>query len=139
MRSCRHLGDHFLPTAATGMHASSARASSRRFGGAMDLGIVGRKALLSGASRGLGKGCALALAREGAEITIVARKRDSLEQTAEELRKAGAKVTGVVGDITTPDGRAAALEACPAPDILVNNADGRLPGDFRNWTREDWI
>jgi 3-oxoacyl-[acyl-carrier protein] reductase len=105
----------------------------------MDLGIVGRKALLSGASRGLGKGCALALAREGAAVTIVARKRESLEQTADELRQAGATVTAVVGDITTPEGRAAALEACPAPDILVNNADGRLPGDFRNWTREDWI
>jgi 3-oxoacyl-[acyl-carrier protein] reductase len=105
----------------------------------MDLGIVGRKALLSGASRGLGKGCALALAREGAEVTVVARKADSLESAAQELRATGAKITPVLGDITTPDGRAAALKACPAPDILVNNADGRLPGDFRNWTREDWI
>jgi 3-oxoacyl-[acyl-carrier protein] reductase len=105
----------------------------------MDLGIVGRKALLSGASRGLGKGCALALAREGAEVTIVARKAEPLERAAAELRSTGAKVTPVLGDITTPEGRAAALQACPAPDILVNNADGRLPGDFRKWTREDWI
>ena len=105
----------------------------------MDLGIVGRKALLSGASRGLGKGCALALAREGAEVTVVARKAEPLERAAAELRATGAKVTPVLGDITTPDGRTAALKACPAPDILVNNADGRLPGDFRNWTREDWI
>jgi 3-oxoacyl-[acyl-carrier protein] reductase len=105
----------------------------------MDLGIRGRKALLSGASRGMGKGCALALAREGAEITIVARKPDALEQAAADIRALGAKVTPVAADITTAEGRTAALAACPEPDILVNNADGRLPGDFRNWTREDWI
>ena len=105
----------------------------------MDLGIRGRKALLSGASRGLGKACALALAHEGANITIVARTRDVLERTADELRATGVTVTPVVGDIATPQGRAAALEACPAPDILVNNAEGRLPGDFRAWTRDDWI
>jgi 3-oxoacyl-[acyl-carrier protein] reductase len=105
----------------------------------MDLGIRGRKALLSGASRGMGKGCALALAREGAEITIVARKPDALEQAAADIRALGATVKTVAADITTAEGRKAALEACPAPDILVNNADGRLPGDFRNWTREDWI
>jgi len=105
----------------------------------MDLGIRSRKALLSGASRGLGKACALALAREGCDIAIVARTRDVLERTADELRATGVTVTPVVGDIATPEGRAAALEACPAPDILVNNADGRLPGDFRTWTRDDWI
>jgi 3-oxoacyl-[acyl-carrier protein] reductase len=105
----------------------------------MDLGIRGRKALLSGASRGMGKGCAMALAREGADITIVARKPDALEQAAADIRALGAKVTTVAADITTAEGRKAALDACPAPDILVNNADGRLPGDFRNWTREDWI
>jgi 3-oxoacyl-[acyl-carrier protein] reductase len=105
----------------------------------MDLGIRGRKALLSGASRGLGKACAMVLAQEGADITIVARTRDVLERTADELRATGVKVTTVVGDIATPQGREAALAACPAPDILVNNADGRLPGDFRTWTRDDWI
>jgi 3-oxoacyl-[acyl-carrier protein] reductase len=105
----------------------------------MDLGIGGRKALLSGASRGLGKGCALALAREGVDVTIVARKPDALERTAAELRALGVSVTAVAADITTPEGRKAALEACPEPDIVVNNADGRLPGDFRNWTRDDWI
>src|ERR1700730_6191394 len=105
----------------------------------MDLGISGRKALLSGASRGLGKACALALAQEGADVTIVARTRDLLERTADELRATGVKVTAVAGDIATPGGREAALVACPAPDILVNNADGRLPGDFRTWTRDDWI
>jgi 3-oxoacyl-[acyl-carrier protein] reductase len=105
----------------------------------MDLGIRGRKALLSGSSRGLGKACALALAQEGADITLVARTRDVLERAADELRATGVTVTVVVGDIATPHGREAALAACPAPDILVNNADGRLPGDFRTWTRDDWI
>jgi 3-oxoacyl-[acyl-carrier protein] reductase len=105
----------------------------------MDLGIRGRKALLSGASRGLGKACAMALAQEGVDITLVARTRDVLERTADELRATGVSVTAVVGDIATPQGREAALAACPAPDILVNNADGRLPGDFRTWTRDDWI
>jgi 3-oxoacyl-[acyl-carrier protein] reductase len=105
----------------------------------MDLGIRGKKALLSGASRGMGKGCALALAREGVDVTIVARKRDALERTAQEIRALGATATAVAADITTPEGRKAALEACPEPDILVNNADGRLPGDFRSWTRDDWI
>ena len=105
----------------------------------MELGIRGRKALLSGASRGLGKACALALAREGADVTIVARTRDVLERTADEVRATGVTVTPVMGDIATPAGREAALDACPAPDILVNNAEGRLPGDFRTWTRDDWI
>jgi 3-oxoacyl-[acyl-carrier protein] reductase len=105
----------------------------------MDLGIRGRKALLSGASRGMGKGCAMALAREGADITIVARKPDALEKAAADIRALGATVKTVAADITTAEGRKAALDACPEPDILVNNADGRLPGDFRNWTREDWI
>ncbi len=105
----------------------------------MDFGIRGRKALVSGASRGLGKACALALAQEGVHVTIVARTRDVLERTADEIRRLGVSVTAVAADITTPQGRAAALVACPAPDILVNNAEGRLPGDFRTWTRDDWI
>ena len=106
----------------------------------MDLGIRGRKALLSGASRGLGKACALALAHEGVDVTIVARTRDVLEKTGAEIAQAtGVKVTTVVGDITTSQGRSAALAACPQPDILLNNADGPLPGDFRDWSRDDWI
>ncbi len=106
----------------------------------MDLGIRGKKALLSGASRGLGKACAFALAREGVDVTIVARTRDVLERTAAEIREAtGVKVTPVAGDITTKEGRSAALAACPQPDILLNNADGPLPGDFRDWSRDDWI
>jgi 3-oxoacyl-[acyl-carrier protein] reductase len=106
----------------------------------MDLGIRGRKALLSGASRGLGKACAFALAREGVDLTIVARTRETLEQTATEIAQAtGVKVTPVVGDITTQAGRSAAVAACPEPDILLNNADGPRPGDFRDWSRDDWI
>ena len=106
----------------------------------MDLGIRGRKALLSGASRGLGKACALALAHEGVDVTIVARTRDVLEKTGAEIAQAtGVKVTTVAGDITTAQGRSAALAACPQPDILLNNADGPLPGDFRAWSRDDWI
>jgi 3-oxoacyl-[acyl-carrier protein] reductase len=106
----------------------------------MDLGIRGRKALLSGASRGLGKACAFALAREGVDLTIVARTRASLDAAAAEIAQAtGVKVTAVVGDITTAAGRSAAVAACPAPDILLNNADGPKPGDFRDWSRHDWI
>ena len=106
----------------------------------VDLGIRGRKALLSGASRGLGKACALALAQEGVDVTIVARTRDVLEQAGAEIAAAtGVAVTTVVGDITTTDGRSAALAACPAPDILLTNADGPLPGDFRAWSRDQWI
>jgi len=106
----------------------------------VDLGIRGRKALLSGASRGLGRACAHALAAEGVEITIVARTKDVLERAGVEIAKAtGAKVTTVAGDITTKEGRDAALAACPQPDILVNNADGPVPGDFRDWSRDDWI
>ena len=106
----------------------------------MDLGIRGKTALVCAASKGLGKGCAMALAGEGVNLVITARGKDALEATAEEIRKAtGAKVTTVAGDITTEEGRKAALAACPDVDILVNNAGGPPPGDFRNWTREDWI
>ena len=104
----------------------------------MDLGIRGRKALLSGASRGLGKAAALALGRDGADITILARTRDTLERAADEIRALGVKVTAVVGDVTSAEGRNAALAACPEPDILINSADGSLPGDFRSYTRADW-
>jgi len=106
----------------------------------MDLGIRGRKALLSGASRGLGRACAFALAQEGVDVTIVARKREALEKAGAEIAAStGVKVTTVAADITTSAGRLAALAACPQPDILLNNADGPLPGDFRDWSRDDWI
>src|SRR5438067_4838057 len=106
----------------------------------VDLGIRGRKALLFGASRGLGKACALALAQEGVDVTIVARTREVLQKAGAEIAAAtGGKVATVVGDITTSAGRAAGLAACPHPDILLNNAGGPLPGNFRNFTRDDWI
>jgi 3-oxoacyl-[acyl-carrier protein] reductase len=106
----------------------------------MDLGIRGKTALVCAASKGLGKGCAASLAREGVNLVITARGRDALEATAAELRKAyGVNVAAVAGDITTLEGRADALRACPSPDILVNNAGGPPPGDFRSWSREDWI
>ena len=106
----------------------------------MDLGIKGKTALVCAASKGLGKGCALALAREGVSLVITARGKEALEATAEEIRKStGAKVTTVAGDITTAEGRAAALKACPSPDILINNAGGPPPGDFRSWSRDDWV
>src|ERR1700741_717975 len=106
----------------------------------MDLGIRGKTALVCAASKGLGKGCAISLAREGVNLTITARGSEALEATATELvKKYGVRVTTVAGDITTPEGRTAALKACPAPDILVNNAGGPPPGDFRNWSREDWL
>ena len=106
----------------------------------MDLGIRGKTAIVCAASKGLGKGCAISLAREGANLVITARGKEALEATAEEIRTHhGVQVTAVAGDITTAEGRAATLKACPSPDILVNNAGGPPAGDFRNWDRETWI
>lgn len=105
----------------------------------MELGIRGKRALVCAASKGLGRACALALAAEGVNVTIVARGEAALQTTLAELQKVGAGGTAVCADITTPEGRQKALEACPEPDILVTNAGGPPPGDFRDWTREDWI
>jgi 3-oxoacyl-[acyl-carrier protein] reductase len=106
----------------------------------MDLGLQGKTALVCAASKGLGKACAVSLAREGVDVTIVARTPGPLEASAEEIRAAtGVTVTAVAADITSETGRAAALAACPEPDILINNAGGPPPGDFRDWTRDDWI
>ncbi len=106
----------------------------------MDLGISGKWALVCAASKGLGKGCASALVREGVNVVITARGHEALEATAVELRAlGGGEVRTVAGDITTAAGRTAALAACPQVDILVNNAGGPPPGDFRDWGRDDWI
>jgi 3-oxoacyl-[acyl-carrier protein] reductase len=106
----------------------------------MDLGIRGKQALVCGASRGLGRGCAEALAAEGVHVTLVARNAEVLEQAAQQMRAVtGGQVTTVACDITTAQGRAMALAACPAPDILVTNAGGPPMGDFRAWSRDDWI
>lgn len=108
----------------------------------MDLGLQGKTALVCGASKGLGRGCAEALAKEGVHVTMVARHAANLELAAQELRAAVAAdviIKVVACDITTPEGRALALAACPDPDILVNNAAGPPTGDFRDWQREQWI
>jgi 3-oxoacyl-[acyl-carrier protein] reductase len=107
----------------------------------VDLGIKGRRAIVCASSKGLGRACAMALANEGVHVTLTARGADVLKKTADEIRQNNptVTVTEVVGDITTQAGREAALKACPDPDILVNNAGGPPPGDFRNWTRDDWI
>jgi 3-oxoacyl-[acyl-carrier protein] reductase len=106
----------------------------------MDLGIRNKKALVTAASKGLGRACAISLAREGADITITARNAGPLEETAKQIiQLTGATVTMIAADITTEEGRAATLDACPDPDILVNNAGGPPPGDFRDWDRDDWI
>ena len=107
----------------------------------MDMGIAGRWALVCAASKGLGKGCAQALAGEGVNLVITARGDEALQATANELRAAhpAIQVVAVAGDITTVAGRDSALAACPRVDILVNNAGGPPPGDFRDWSRDDWI
>jgi 3-oxoacyl-[acyl-carrier protein] reductase len=107
----------------------------------MDLGIAGKWALVCAASKGLGRGCAESLAREGVNVVITARGAEALEATAAAIRAMApaVQVRTVVGDIATPAGRAAALAACPQVDILVNNAGGPPPGDFRQWDRDAWI
>jgi 3-oxoacyl-[acyl-carrier protein] reductase len=105
----------------------------------MKLGIEGRTAIVCGASKGLGWGCASALAAEGVRIILNARDAARLEATAAAMRNAtGAEVIAVPGDVGTEAGRAALLKACPEPDILVNNAGGPPPGDFREWGEEHW-
>lgn len=106
----------------------------------MNHGISGRKAIVCAASQGLGRGCAMALAREGVDLVINARTAATLEATAAAIRaETGVAVTAVAADITTVDGRAAVLAACPAPDILVNNAGGPPIGDFRDWDEAAWM
>ena len=105
----------------------------------MDLGIVGRKALVCAASRGLGRACAHALAAEGVAVTITGRDADSLARTADEIsRDTGNEVAAVQGDIATEQGRAAALEACPDADILVTNAGGPKLARFEALDQADW-
>lgn len=106
----------------------------------MDLGIEGKTAIVCAASKGLGRGCAVALAEAGVDLVINARSEAPLEATAAEIAtRYGVEVTPVAADITTPKGRAAVLAACPAPDILVNNAGGPPPGLWSDWEREDFI
>jgi 3-oxoacyl-[acyl-carrier protein] reductase len=106
----------------------------------MDLGLKGRTAIVCAASQGLGKASAMALAREGVNLVIAARRSNVLESAADEIAAAtGNRPRTVIADVTTREGRDAVLAACPAPDILVNNAGGPPPGDFRKFERDDWI
>jgi 3-oxoacyl-[acyl-carrier protein] reductase len=106
----------------------------------MELGIAGKSAIVCASSAGLGMGCAVALAKEGVNVVINGRTSDALERTAEQIRgQSKVKVTPVVADVATSEGRAKLLAACPAPDIVVNNAGGPPGGDFRRFTREDWL
>lgn len=105
----------------------------------MDMGIRGRKAIVCAASKGLGRGCAEALAAEGVDLVITARTASEIEAAASEIAaKYGVSVTPVAGDVKTEAGRAAILEAMPEPDILVNNAGGPPPGDFADFSLDDW-
>jgi 3-oxoacyl-[acyl-carrier protein] reductase len=107
----------------------------------MDLGIKGRSAIICAASHGLGKACATALAREGVNVLINGREAGALEEAVRDIRRAAPDVSveSVAGSVVDPACRAAMLAKLPHPDILVNNAGGPPPGDFRDWTREDWI
>ncbi|MWB79529.1 SDR family oxidoreductase [Pseudooceanicola sp. 216_PA32_1] len=106
----------------------------------MDLGIKGKRALVCASSKGLGRGCAMALAAEGVDLVINARGAEALEATAAEIRAAhGVEVVAVAADITSEDGRARVLEACGQIDILVNNAGGPPPGFWPDWERDDFI
>src|SRR6478609_10348834 len=110
----------------------------------MDLGIAGKWALVCGASKGLGFGCAQALLREGVHVVLVARGAEALEAAAAKLiadpgRPADTAVLHVAADITTAEGRAKAFEKHGEFDIVVTNAGGPPPGDFREWDRDAWI
>ncbi|HZV21288.1 MAG TPA: SDR family oxidoreductase [Hyphomicrobiales bacterium] len=106
----------------------------------MDLGIKGRTAIVCAASKGLGKACAFALAREGVNLVINARTENELNKTADEIRaQTGVTVTAIAGDVTTEKGQDRLIAACPNADILVNNAGGPPPGDLRTTDREAWL
>lgn len=106
----------------------------------MDLAISGRRAIVCGGSKGLGKASAISLGREGVEIWIAARSQGPLDEAAGEIAaETGATVHTVAGDVTTEQGRAAIIAACPEPDILVTNPGVRqVPADFRTMSRADW-
>jgi 3-oxoacyl-[acyl-carrier protein] reductase len=109
----------------------------------MDLGLKGKWALVGGASKGLGFGCAQALAREGVHVVMVARGAEALHAAAAQLRPFGSTILTVAADITTPEGRDAIWSVAGGPgknfDIVVTNAGGPPPGDFRKWERDDWM
>lgn len=106
----------------------------------MDLNLTGKRAIVCAASKGLGRGCAEALAAEGVDLVICARTPATLDATADDIRaKHGVNVTTVACDITTEEGRAAVINALPDPDILVTNAGGPPPGQWQDWQRPDFM
>lgn len=106
----------------------------------MDLGIAGKRALVCASSKGLGRGCAEALAEAGVDLVLNARGAEALEATAQDIRnRYGVSVTAIAADITKEDDRARVLEAAGTIDILVTNAGGPPPGLWSDWTREDFI
>lgn len=106
----------------------------------MDLGINGKRALVCASSKGLGRGCAEALAEAGCNLVLNARGSDALEATAQHIRDTyGVSVETVACDVTTEVGRAQLLEVAGQVDILVNNAGGPPPGSWKDWERDDFI
>jgi 3-oxoacyl-[acyl-carrier protein] reductase len=106
----------------------------------MNLGLEGRKAIVCASSRGLGKACALALAREGAAVVINGRDAGKLEATAAAIRgETGAPVIAVAADLCSDEGRAKLVAARPEPDILITNNGGPMPGRFEDWDRQAWL
>jgi len=105
----------------------------------MELGLKGKKAIVCASSRGLGRGCALALAKEGVSLVINGVDQERILRTADEIAKrTSVEVTPIAADLDDPEGRAALLDACPDPDILINNNGGPPPGNFRDWGKEEW-
>ena len=105
----------------------------------MNLNISGKKAIVCGSSRGLGKACAESLAKEGVEITINGVNEENLENTKKEFEDKGFKVQSVLGPMEDENTRVALLKACPQPDILINNSGGPPPGNFFEWSEDDFL
>ena len=106
----------------------------------MDLGIKGKRAVVCASSKGLGRGCAVALAEAGVDLVLNARGAEALEATAREIADTyGVSVQAIAADITTPEGRDKVLSAAGDIDILVNNAGGPPPGLWSDWSRDDFI
>ena len=105
----------------------------------MNLNISGKKAIVCGSSRGLGKACAESLAKEGVEITINGVNEENLENTKKDFEDKGFKVQSVLGPMEDENTRVALLKACPQPDILINNSGGPPPGNFFEWSEDDFL
>lgn len=105
----------------------------------MDLDIKGKHALVCGGSKGLGYGCARALAMEGARVTLVARGEDDLRNAASDLGKLSLEANYLCADVSSEEGRQIIVDGCKEVDILINNAGGPKPSGFREWSRADWI